>query len=291
MSKPRATIEEMKRAGLVQGPDGNYVPVKSLVAKGKVSKLPDVIERADIDLSTGKLFSDLHVASMSDDEFNRRLKDGTLTKILRAKEKSKLKPLNVKQVHSFSEDKKDGVGIPSSIITGKQSDMIMATGFAMMADAYQKEPAIHENISFKNKDGITEYLGRIPHPELLEELLKVSNFYGTKIMSEWTKVNIKPLTQNRAWKGRRFKSDQYKAYAIAVSLLLPANLIVPDGLLKVYYEFGISTNSDFDNPCKMFTDILQSKYHFNDSKIMEAHIKKVIVKKGEEFIKFRIESL
>lgn len=177
------------------------------------------------------------------------------------------------------------------------SDPLMAFGYAMMAnvDPYQQEDEQNKaTIVVKNIDDVAALYTegkKIFDENILNELKNYAKYYGTKIMSEWSRVNIKPLTQNRAWKGRRFKSDQYKAYAIAVSLLLPANLIVPDGLLKVYYEFGMSTNSDFDNPCKMFTDILQSKYHFNDSKIMEAHIKKVIVKKGEEFIKFRIESL
>jgi len=135
----------------------------------------------------------------------------------------------------------------------------------------------------------------ISKPKTPAQLMKLFNeqpmqFYK-EVVTDLTTVKIKPLTQNRAWKGRRFKSDQYKAYATAVSLLLPNDLIVPDGLLRVYYEFGMSTNSDFDNPCKMFTDILQTKYHFNDSRIMEAKIKKVIVKKGEEYIRFKIESL
>jgi Holliday junction resolvase RusA-like endonuclease len=107
----------------------------------------------------------------------------------------------------------------------------------------------------------------------------------------YTTVKIRPLTQNRAWKGRRFKSDEYKAYATAVTLLLPNDLIVPDGLLKVYYEFGMGKTADFDNPVKIMTDILQAKYGFNDSRIMECHIRKVIVKSGEEYIRFRFESL
>lgn len=131
----------------------------------------------------------------------------------------------------------------------------------------------------------------IKDDKLLQELIDISKFYNCKILTEKTTIKIKPLTQNRAWKGRRFKSDQYKSYASAVDLLLPTNLIIPEGLLRVYYEFGMSRNSDFDNPCKMFTDILQEKYKFNDSRIMEAKIKKVIVKKGEEYIAFKIESL
>ncbi len=105
------------------------------------------------------------------------------------------------------------------------------------------------------------------------------------------KIEIKPLTVNRAWRGQRFKTPEYKKYAEAVTLLLPNDLIVPDGLLKVYYEFGMSRNSDVDNPVKPVQDILQSKYNFNDSRIMEIHVKKVFVPKGKEYISFRFEPI
>lgn len=105
-------------------------------------------------------------------------------------------------------------------------------------------------------------------------------------------VKIKPLSVNDVWQGRRFKTPKYTKYALAVSLLLPNNLIIPEGLLRVYYEFGLSSNGgDWDNPVKPFQDILQEKYKFNDSRIMEATVKKIIVSKGNEYISFKIESL
>ena len=106
------------------------------------------------------------------------------------------------------------------------------------------------------------------------------------------KIFIKPLSVNDAFKGRRFKTAKYDVYCSAVTLLLPHNLIIPTGLLKVVYEFGLSSaGGDFDNPTKVFQDIIAVKYGFNDNRIMEATIKKVIVKKGHEYIFFRIESL
>lgn len=192
---------------------------------------------------------------------------------------------------------KDGVYVPVKSLVVKNpkkiepiSDRMMA--FKMAIDPYQQEDKEQANaVIFKSLDKVTQYLNRPNELGFVDELLEVAKYHGTKICVEKTTIKIKPLTQNRAWKGRRFKSDQYKAYASAVDLLLPSNLIIPEGLLKVYYEFGMSRNSDFDNPCKMFTDILQEKYKFNDSRIMEAKIKKVIVKKGEEYIAFKIESL
>ena len=101
-------------------------------------------------------------------------------------------------------------------------------------------------------------------------------------------INIKPLSVNQAWQGRRFKTDLYKKYCIDVAKLLPL-LAVPDGFLKVYYEFGVSNMaSDVDNLVKCFQDCLQNKYDFNDSKIKEFTACKIKVKKGDEFIKFNI---
>jgi Holliday junction resolvase RusA-like endonuclease len=105
-----------------------------------------------------------------------------------------------------------------------------------------------------------------------------------------TKISIKPLSVNQAWKGKRFKTNIYKKYEKDCFTILP-KITVPDGKLKAYLVFGFSsTLSDADNPVKCFVDILQKKYGFNDNKIYEYSIKKVDVKKGEEFIEFSIVS-
>ena len=102
------------------------------------------------------------------------------------------------------------------------------------------------------------------------------------------KVDIRPLSVNRAWQGKRFKTPEYKAYHTAVTLMLP-KMVIPAGPLRVEYEFGFSNQaSDLDNPVKCFTDILQKKYGFNDSRIMAMSIVKTIVPKGKEYIKFEI---
>lgn len=105
------------------------------------------------------------------------------------------------------------------------------------------------------------------------------------------KIKIKPLSVNEAWQGKRFKTNKYKAYEKELLLLLKP-LKIENRNLKISYEFGFSNPlSDFDNPVKSMTDILQKKYGFNDRYIMEANIKKVIVPKGEEYIFFKIEYL
>jgi len=108
-------------------------------------------------------------------------------------------------------------------------------------------------------------------------------------MNSMHTINIKPMSVNEAWQGRRFKTPQYKSYARDLSLMLPRSVSVPVGPLKVEYEFGMSNMlSDYDNPIKPFQDVLQAKYGFNDAQIIEAVVRKVKTKKGQEYIKFAI---
>lgn len=104
-------------------------------------------------------------------------------------------------------------------------------------------------------------------------------------------IKIKPMSVNQVWQGKRFKRKEYEFYEQELILRLP-NINVADGKLKVYLEFGMSnSNSDWDNPIKPFVDVLQKKYNFNDNKIYEAHVKKVKVDKGQEYISFSLEAL
>lgn len=103
------------------------------------------------------------------------------------------------------------------------------------------------------------------------------------------KLRIKPLSVNKAWQGRRYKTDDYKAYEKEVLYSLPNNIPIPESKMRIDIKFVFSSRgSDIDNPVKMFLDILQKKYGFNDSVIYDLRIKKDIVKKGSDFIQFSI---
>ena len=105
------------------------------------------------------------------------------------------------------------------------------------------------------------------------------------------KINIKPISTNEAWKGRRFKSDLYKKYERDLLFLLP-KCTLPEGQLRLTICFNLSnSNNDIDNSLKPFIDVLQKKYGFNDNKIYELIVKKQIVKKGLESVLFSIESM
>lgn len=103
------------------------------------------------------------------------------------------------------------------------------------------------------------------------------------------KIHIKPLSVNSAFQGRRFKTPEYKTFEKLLLMSLPNRLEVPQGKLTVLFEFGFSSVlSDADNPVKMTMDVLQKKYSFNDRDVFRIEVDKVIVKKGEEYIKFEI---
>lgn len=102
------------------------------------------------------------------------------------------------------------------------------------------------------------------------------------------RIDIKPLSVNEAWKGRRFKTDKYKIYQSSVLFMLP-DIEVPRGEIEIFITFGFSNKaSDFDNPVKPFVDCLQKKYGFNDKMIKRAVITVDNVKKGQEYIDFQL---
>ena len=103
------------------------------------------------------------------------------------------------------------------------------------------------------------------------------------------RINIKPLSVNQAWQGKRFKTPKYKSYEKAVLLSLP-KLEVPEGSIAIDLVVGLSSkNADIDNPVKCFIDCLQKKYGFNDRNIYHMTIQKFDVGKGDEYIDFSIE--
>ena len=109
-------------------------------------------------------------------------------------------------------------------------------------------------------------------------------------MSKFYKVNIKPLSVNKAWKGRRYATKESKSYQKELWLLLPNKIDIPEGRLEITFHFGMSMASDYDNPVKIFQDVLSKKYGFNDNRIFAGHQYKILVPKGEEFIKFEIKA-
>lgn len=65
---------------------------------------------------------------------------------------------------------------------------------------------------------------------------------------------------------------------------------IPEGDLVVCMTFAMSNSlSDIDNPVKPFLDILQKYYGFDDKRVVEMHLYKMKVSKGDEWIYFDID--
>ena len=105
------------------------------------------------------------------------------------------------------------------------------------------------------------------------------------------RVEIKPLSVNECWRGKRSKSVKYLQYQEDVFWMLP-KFKLPEPPFEIYLRFGFSSaSSDFDNPVKPFVDIMQKRYKFDDKHIKRAIIEVDQVKKGAEFIEFDFRSL
>lgn len=105
-------------------------------------------------------------------------------------------------------------------------------------------------------------------------------------------LNVKPLSINESWQGKRFKTDKYKKYEKDCLTLLPKKIINPNAKLEVILTYYFSNEaSDLDNPTKNILDILQKKYFFNDKNIVKLLLIKEICKKGEERTVIHIKEL
>ena len=121
----------------------------------------------------------------------------------------------------------------------------------------------------------------------------MANASGRNILLFSNRVNIKPLSVNEAWQGRKFKSPKYKLYEQELLFALPMTDINWDTLpLEVSLVIGMSNMaSDVDNVVKPFIDVLQKKYKFNDKYIFRLVVEKKLVVKGVEFIEFYIKKM
>ena len=102
------------------------------------------------------------------------------------------------------------------------------------------------------------------------------------------KINIKALSVNSCYQGKRFKNQVHKDYVREVLSQLPIKFIGRPPY-KLILEFGLSSKlQDLDNCIKVFQDCLTVKYDFNDREIYQIEAQKFNVEKGKEYISFDI---
>lgn len=106
------------------------------------------------------------------------------------------------------------------------------------------------------------------------------------------RLDIKPLSVNAAYRGRRFATAELTRYKRDIGMMTPKHVQIPQGAMRVAYVFGISSRgSDGDNLIKAFQDSIAERYGFNDNRIYEWSVKKAIVPRGKEYIEFEIAPL
>lgn len=103
-------------------------------------------------------------------------------------------------------------------------------------------------------------------------------------------IDVKPLTVNKAWKGRRYKTADYEKYETDIALLLPYCETPFEGPIEVTYYFHMKNHklSDWDNPIKPIQDILVKRgYIIDDRYIYAGHGYKI--PDDEEYIEVHIK--
>lgn len=104
-------------------------------------------------------------------------------------------------------------------------------------------------------------------------------------------IDLQPLSQNQAWKGRRYSTPEYKLYADRLHIefrKLDLPKIDPDQRFYVFYEWGITDRQDGSNCVKLFEDQICKYLGVNDRKVAAFYSRKRIVKRSDQYIKFKL---
>lgn len=104
---------------------------------------------------------------------------------------------------------------------------------------------------------------------------------------------VSPLSVNKAWKGRRFKSDDYESFETEVCVMLPMAKEDPiDGEVFVHYVYYIKNygGADTSNLEKTLSDILVKRGYLKDDRYIRAiyQRKERVEKNAQEWIAISI---
>ena len=101
------------------------------------------------------------------------------------------------------------------------------------------------------------------------------------------KIDIKPMSANQCWQGRRFKTKEYKIWGEQISWLLKD---YPKKEPPYLIEVTFHTNQDLDNCLKSFLDSLQDAGIITNDRYVEKIVAvKQKCKRNEEFIEFEVK--
>src|SRR3990167_2241316 len=108
-----------------------------------------------------------------------------------------------------------------------------------------------------------------------------------------TSIKIHPLSVNKCWQGKRFKTKEYEKYELDLSRLLKKQEII-FGPVRVRLRFHLKElyRGDLDNLIKPLMDILVKKgYLEDDRKVLKYELEKVKAKTVDEYIEIVIEKI
>jgi len=99
-------------------------------------------------------------------------------------------------------------------------------------------------------------------------------------------LKIAPLSVNKIFQGRRFKTKEYNAW-IEEGLWLLKGQTLRQPPYKISIEFYMSKASDIDNPVKGTLDLLKKAGIISDDRYIEyLEIKKIVSKDKKIIINF-----
>lgn len=122
------------------------------------------------------------------------------------------------------------------------------------------------------------------------QLMDLAKPIRADLFMDQIRIQVAPMTVNRAWQGKRYKTKRYEEYEIEMLHALPKDFVMPpEPPYGLEYRVGFSrVDADLGNIEKPLTDILCKKYGFNDRDVFRIVLEKQIVKRGEEFVRVRI---
>lgn len=103
-------------------------------------------------------------------------------------------------------------------------------------------------------------------------------------------INLKPLSTNDAWRGRKFSTQAKKLYEAQLRERLEWCTFSGKPPYRIHFKFYISSMQDYDNCIKVSQDTLCEFFDINDRDIHYAIIEKIPTKRWEEHFEVEIES-
>ena len=104
-------------------------------------------------------------------------------------------------------------------------------------------------------------------------------------------INLKPVSTNKIWKGKRWMSKegaQFKKDCLLLLRAKQAKLKVMEGEMSIHFRFGLSREMDTSNCIKLVEDCVALALGVDDIKFRGMTATKEKVAKGKEFIAVEI---